>query len=171
MLKEAVASVAENLKERASSPLLGAYTVAAIACNWEPLVVLITSAKKGVELASEVALVYPGIHQSLLYPAMFALSFALLYPTLKAMIAMFNTGARIMELRVEYRMEEWKERVSLKRNDVESVIRSLAELARTDQIGYHDLKRIYDVLPLAEHLQIGDGANFSLKRTDQSPRD
>lgn len=155
VLKETVTSVAENFKERAASPLLGSYTVAALACNWKPIVVLATSQKKSVDLIAETVSVFPGFTQSLLYPAAFALGFALLYPTLKAAIATFNTQARIMDLRAEYRMEEWKERLSVKRrSDVEAIIETLMDLTSHDRIGYHDLKRIHDVLPLPEHVQI-----------------
>ncbi|GAA4805755.1 hypothetical protein GCM10023307_35520 [Lysobacter hankyongensis] len=59
-----------------------------------------------------------------------------------------------MELRSEYRMGEWKERVAAKQGDVESVIGALVDLANRDKIGYHDLKRIHDVLPKPDELQI-----------------
>ncbi|TXT36350.1 MAG: hypothetical protein FD135_4347 [Comamonadaceae bacterium] len=51
-------------------------------------------------------------------------------------------------------MEEWKEKISMKRNDVESLINALADLNAKDKIGYHDLKRIFDVLPKADDLEI-----------------
>ncbi|WP_345304713.1 hypothetical protein [Lysobacter hankyongensis] len=141
-------------RSRASSPLLGSYTVAALACNWKVVVVLLTSKKTGVYLVAATTSVFPGPTQSLFYPFVFAIAFSLLYPSLKAVIATFNTGARIMELRSEYRMGEWKERVAAKQGDVESVIGALVDLANRDKIGYHDLKRIHDVLPKPDELQI-----------------
>lgn len=155
MLKEAIGSLADNFKERASSPILGSYTVAALLCNWKPAVVVLTSKSTGGTLIEEINAVLPGVLQGLIYPLGFALAFSVLYPTLKAAIAAFNTGARIMELKSEHRLEEWKDRVAAKKSDVESVISVLVDLANRDKIGYHDLKRIHDSLPRPEDLEIG----------------
>lgn len=157
MLKELISSIAANFKERASSPLLGSYSIAALACNWMSLVVLLTSTKSGTALVEEIIAVSPGLTQGLLYPLIFATVFSLTYPTAKAAIATFNTKAKIMELRSEYQMEELREKISMKKNDIESVISALLELSSSDRIGYHDLKRIQDVLPKPEDLQIKSG--------------
>jgi hypothetical protein len=153
-LKEALASVVENLKERASSPILGYYTAATLAYNWKPIVVLFTSESKGTALTDEIAKFLPGATQSLLYPFIFAVAFSVVYPSLRAAVATLNTTAQIWELRAELRLAEWRELLANKRSDVETVISSINELAATDNIGYHDLKRIVDALPNPDDLKI-----------------
>jgi len=157
LLKEFFSSVSGSIRERASSPLLGSYTFAALLCNWKPIVILFTSEKTGTSLVSEISLALPDLMTGAIYPLIFAFAFSLLYPTVKAAIGTFNTASRIMELRSEYRLEEWKERVSLKKNDIESLIESINDLYSRDKIGYHDLKRIKDALPSPDDLKIKEG--------------
>lgn len=168
MLKEITESISSGLKERTSSPILGSYTVAAIACNWKSLVILFTSNSNGIELVEEVSGAYPGIYQSLAYPLVFALVFSVVYPTLKAMISTFNISARIIELKAEYRLEVIKEKISIKRNDVESII-SLIENSY-EKIGYHDLKRIKEILPDEDELLINQ-PNKSIQPTANASAD
>ncbi|KZN52138.1 hypothetical protein N474_23575 [Pseudoalteromonas luteoviolacea CPMOR-2] len=168
MLKELVESFSSNIKERASSPVLGSYTVAAIGCNWKSLVVLFTSEKSGVELVNEVVSVFPGLEQGLIYPAGFAIVFSLLYPSLKAIISTFNTYARIIELKAESRLEDIKERIGINRSDIDSIIESI--YSSHEKIGYHDLKRIREALPNEEDLMIKK-PNKSMQPTAEASAD
>ncbi|WMB73725.1 hypothetical protein RA178_03620 [Shewanella oncorhynchi] len=145
MLKDLLASVSGNIKERASSPILGSYSIAAIICNWKPLVVLFTSKNSGTALINEVLSVQPELQQGLIYPLIFSLAFSVIYPSIKALILSFNSMAKIIELKSEYRIEELKESIAIKRDDVETIIQALNNAY--EKIGYHDLKRIKEALP------------------------
>jgi hypothetical protein len=170
MFKEVMGSIGSNLNERVASPLLGAYTIAVIAMNWKCLVVLFTSEARGINLVQEVTSVYPGVLYSLALPMLVALGFSILYPTIKALIASSTTAARILELRSEKRLEELKERLALSKHDVEHVIEQLERLYQNDKLGYHELKRILDVLPDEEHLRIRM-SNKSIQATAEAAPD
>ncbi|MFC0224993.1 hypothetical protein [Serratia aquatilis] len=156
MIKEFLNSISNNLNERISSPLLSSYTIAAIICNWMPIVVLLTSESKGIKRVAEIESVYPGVIHSIIYPLIFSISFSLLYPSLKAFISKINTKAKIMELENEYRVEELKGKVNIKKDIVESFIHALSEntMEVYDSITYHQLKKILDALPKSEDLLI-----------------
>ena len=152
MFKDLLSSVSGNIKERASSPILGSYSIAAIICNWKPLVVLFTSKNSGTSLINEVVYVQPGLQQGLIYPLIFSLAFSVIYPSIKALISSFNSVAKIIELKSEYRIEELKERIAIKKDDVETIIQALHNTY--ERIGYHDLKRIKEALPDEDELLI-----------------
>lgn len=158
MIKEFFSSMSGNIRERAQSPLLGSYTIAVIACNWKPLVVLFTSKSTGVSLVKEVSSEFSGPLWGLGVPLMIAVVFSVLYPAAKALIGALNSRARIMEISVEARLEEVKEehrewRESKRKDRVESMLKSLEEIVVEDKLGYHDLNRILDILPDEEDLR------------------
>lgn len=96
--------------------------------------------------------IQPEIKQGLIYPLIFALVFSVLYPSVKALISSLNSAAKILELKSEYRIEELKEKIAIKRDDVESIIQAL--YSAYEKIGYHDLKRIKEALPDEDDLLI-----------------
>lgn len=152
MFKDLLSSLSGNIKERVSSPILGSYSIAAIICNWKPLVVLFTSKNSGISLINEVVYVQPELQQGLIYPLIFSLAFSVIYPSIKALISSFNSVAKTIELKSEYRIEELKERIAIKKDDVDTIIQALRNTY--ERIGYHDLKRIKEALPDEDELLI-----------------
>ena len=158
MIKEFVSSLSGNIRERTQSPLLGSYTIALIACNWKPITVLFTSQATGRPLVQEVSSEFSGFFWGLGVPLMVAIVFSILYPTVKALIGSLNSRARMIEIKVEANLEaikedlrEWRE---AKRKDrVDSLLKSLEDIVVEDKLGYHDLKRIMDILPDEESLR------------------
>ncbi|MGO2511783.1 hypothetical protein [Marinomonas polaris] len=158
MIKDFINSLSGNIRERTQSPLLGSYTVALIACNWKPLVVLFTSEASGSILVQEISEEFSGFFWGLGVPLLAALLFSVLYPTTKAVVGVLNSRARMLEIKVEARLEqareefrEWQE--SKRQDRVDAVIKSLDDIILEDKLGYHDLKRIMDILPDEESLR------------------
>ncbi|NKJ68219.1 hypothetical protein EX191_10500 [Vibrio chemaguriensis] len=154
MIKELISSISGNVRERASSPLLGSYTIAAVIVNWKALVVLFTSERSGGQLVEEVSSVVPSLEISIGYPMAIALAISLGYPTLRAMVSTFNTYSRLLEIKAEYKLEDLKESLDLKRDPIENLIKHINEHDYYEKIGYHDLKRLVDYLPDEESLLI-----------------
>jgi hypothetical protein len=159
VIKDLAESLSSNIKERFTSPLLGAYTIALAFANWKVLVIAMTSKSTTFRLIDELTLVYPGVIESLLYPLGFALTFSVCYPTVKSAIGTLTSAAKLLDLRNESRLVNERERLFVKKQNfeqvtVDSTIRQLSELIDEDKLGYHDLKRILDVLPGEEDLEI-----------------
>jgi hypothetical protein len=159
VIKDLAESLSNSIKERITSPLLGAYTVALLFSNWQVLVILFTSKGKGFQLIDELNLVYQGPEKSLIYPLIFALGFSAIYPITKAVIGALGSMAKYIDLVSEGAIESVKQRMAYNRsrNDqvtIDGVIKQLEGLYAEDRIGYHELKRILDVLPREEDLII-----------------
>lgn len=164
MIKELISSVSGNLRERASSPILGTYTIAVTIISWKALVVLFTSDAKGMELVTEIQKVAPKIEVLLIYPIAISVFVSIAYPTIKALVSAFNTYSRVIEIKAEYRLEEIKERLSIKQDPIETLIRSLSQGDYYEKIGYHDLKRLLEYLPDEESLLIKKRSEESANR-------
>lgn len=159
MIKDLAESLSNNIKERFTSPLLGAYTVALAFANWKFLVIVFTSKSHSFQLIDELDLVFPGAIKAFIYPILFALTFSLLYPTIKSWIGTLTSLAKIVDLRNESKVINAREKLFVKQQNfeqvtVDSTIRQLTELINEDRLGYHDLKRILDILPSEEDLRI-----------------
>lgn len=83
--------------------------MALIACNWKPIVVLLTSQTTGRRLVEEVSSEFSGFFWGLGVPLMVAIAFSMLYPTVKALIGSLNSRARTIEIKVEANLEEIKD--------------------------------------------------------------
>ncbi|SOC51443.1 hypothetical protein SAMN05421509_101301 [Chromohalobacter canadensis] len=158
MIKEFINSLSGNIRERTQSPLLGSYTIVVIACNWKPIVVLLTSQASGATLVQEVSSEFSGLFLGVGVPLMVAITFSILYPVTKALIGSLNSRARMVEIKVEANLEEVREglrewRESKRKDRVESLLKSLDGIVMEDELGYHDLKRIMDILPDEESLR------------------
>lgn len=175
MIKEFVSSLLGNVRERGQSPLLGSYSIALMACNWKPIVVLFTSQATGKPLVQEVSSEFSGFCLGLGMPLIVAIAFSILYPTTKALIGSLNSRARMIEVKVEEKLEAIKEdlrekRESKRRDRVESLLKSLEDIVAQDKLGYHDLKRIMDILPDEEHLRARK-PNKSMQATAEASAD
>lgn len=159
MIKDLAESLSSNIKERFTSPLLGAYTVALAFANWKFLVIAFTSKNHSFQLIDELESVFPGALEAFGNPLLFALTFSLLYPTIKSWIGTLTSIAKIVDLRNESRVVNAREKLFVKQQNfeqvtVDSTISQLTDLVSEDRLGYHDLKRILDVLPSEEDLRI-----------------
>lgn len=157
MWKDLINSLAGNMRERASSPILGSYTIAAIVCNWKPLVILFTSKETGTALANEIQSAFPDLQQGLLIPIIVSLIFSVLYPTLKSTISALNAYTKMLELKAEQRLENLRQQSKLKPIDVPQIIHAIDE--NYDNIGYHELLKIRRSLPHEEDLLIKNENN------------
>ncbi|GAA6145441.1 hypothetical protein [Thalassolituus maritimus] len=156
MIKELLKAISGDVRERASSPFLGAYTIVSIIINWKALVILFTSELHGSGLVEEAAKALLPVKTSIGYPLMIALGVSLGYPTLKAAISTFNIYARMLEIRAEDKLEILREDLNLKKDPIENLIRHINDHDYYEKIGYHDLKRLHDYLPDIESLLIED---------------
>ncbi|EGR4133453.1 TPA: hypothetical protein ACMDQE_003474 [Vibrio cholerae] len=156
MIKEIISSLSGNVRERASSPILGSYTVTALLVNWKAIVVLFTSELSGGLLVQEILSVSPPLDVAVLYPMLMAVAISLGYPTLRAVISSFNTYSRLLEIKAEYKLEMLKDNLSLRRDPIDNLIRQLYVDDYYDKISYHDLKRLLDALPKEKDLLIRD---------------
>ena len=148
MIKDFFGSILGNIKERTQSPLLGSYTVAFIAYNWKPLVVLFTSKCTGASLVREVSSEFSSPIWDVGVPLIVAVAFSVLYPLAKSFIGRLNSFAQKREIEIEAELEEKRENLREKhKNKIESIIKSLEEMVVEDKLGYHDRKRIMDILP------------------------
>ncbi|MBO2650816.1 hypothetical protein [Shewanella algae] len=154
LLKEVLKSLSGNMRERVSSPLLGSYTIAAAAVNWKSIVVLFTSKNTGTKLVEEVLSVTPEIEVAIGYPIAIAIAISVVYPSLRAVISTFNAYARIFEIKAEFRLENIKEQLNIKKDPIENLIKHLHEGGYYEKVGYHDLKRLMEYLPDEESLLI-----------------
>lgn len=127
--------------------------------NWKFLVIAFTSKSHSFQLIDELDSVFPGAQQAFSYPLIFALIFSLLYPTIKSYVGTLTSLAKIADLRNKSRVVNAREKLFVKQLNfeqvtVDSTIRQLTDLVSEDRLGYHDLKRILDVLPSEEDLII-----------------
>jgi hypothetical protein len=161
LIQEVANSLSNNLKQRVSSPLLGAYTLAAVMINWRGIVVLFTSKNNGLTLVDEILSVSPLLVEAIVYPLVFAFLFLIIFPSLKTILTWFESRLEIHELNMKNHVNLMYREGNI--DPLDNLIESLEDKGYYDKVSYHDIKRLMDSLPKQSDLVISPEVKRRLK--------